>query len=246
MLCFQLGLLAGYGYAHVIVRRLTGPVQRLVHLAVMALSLAAVAFLVTRWGVPLLPDATWKPAGTEAPVWHIVRLLVVSVGAPGKRRWDTTVDASGEGATITVTVPTLTDDQLGPKTSPLTPTGSAGGEARDTGASLSRQRIGALVAAGVGLVSLGAGIGVVVAASSKYGPSSTHCNDASQCDAEGFQMRKEAIQMADAANVPIIAGAALLSAGAVLWLTAPRSASQSKTHTGLVVGPASLSFVGSF
>jgi hypothetical protein len=82
MLCFQLGLLAGYGYAHAIVRRLTGPAQRLVHLSVMALALAAVALLVTRWGVPLLPDATWKPAGTEAPVWHIVRLLAVSVGAP--------------------------------------------------------------------------------------------------------------------------------------------------------------------
>ncbi len=82
MLFFQLGLLAGYAYAHVIVRHLTKPQQRLVHLLVIAVSLVGVGMFVTRWGVPLLPDAAWKPAGTEAPVWHIVRLLAVSVGAP--------------------------------------------------------------------------------------------------------------------------------------------------------------------
>ena len=82
MLCFQLGLLAGYAYAHLIVRRLTRPQQRLVHLAVIALSLVAVGLLVARWGVPLLPSAAWKPGGSEAPIWHIVRLLAVAIGPP--------------------------------------------------------------------------------------------------------------------------------------------------------------------
>jgi hypothetical protein len=82
MLCFQVGLLAGYAYAHLIVRRLTTPQQRLLHLAIVAFAFVAVGAFITRWGVPLLPDATWKPGGSESPVWHIVRLLAVTIGAP--------------------------------------------------------------------------------------------------------------------------------------------------------------------
>ena len=81
MLCFQVLLLAGYAYAHLLVR-LTAPRQRVAHLVVVVASLTVVAVLVARWGVPLLPDAGWKPDGRESPTWHIVRLLAVAVGAP--------------------------------------------------------------------------------------------------------------------------------------------------------------------
>jgi spermidine synthase len=82
MLCFQVLLLAGYAYAHLLVRRLPARRQRSLHIAVVAASVAVVAVLVVRWGVPLLADASWKPVGGTNPAWHIVRLLSVAVGVP--------------------------------------------------------------------------------------------------------------------------------------------------------------------
>ena len=82
MLCFQVLLLAGYAYAHLLVGRLPAPAQRTLHLALVVASIAYVALFVMRGGVPLLPDAGWRPDGTAAPAWHIVRVLAVAVGVP--------------------------------------------------------------------------------------------------------------------------------------------------------------------
>jgi hypothetical protein len=82
MLCFQVLLLAGYAYAHLLVRRLPDRSQRLLHLAVVVMSLAALALLIPDWGVPLLPNTAWKPDAADTPAWHIVQVLAVAVGAP--------------------------------------------------------------------------------------------------------------------------------------------------------------------
>ena len=82
MLCFQVALLLGYAYAHLIVRRLPGQPQRVVHLIAVAGSIVLIACLAARWGVPLLPGSAWKPLATDAPLWHIVQVLAVAVGAP--------------------------------------------------------------------------------------------------------------------------------------------------------------------
>jgi hypothetical protein len=81
MLCFQVALLLGYAYAHAIVR-LPGPRQRLLHLVAVAGSLVLIAVLATRWSVPLLPGPAWKPLPADAPLWHIVQVLTVAIGAP--------------------------------------------------------------------------------------------------------------------------------------------------------------------
>jgi hypothetical protein len=81
MLCFQVALLVGYAYAHVIVRR-PGLLQRRLHLIAVAGTIVLIGFLAARWGVPLLPDTGWKPLGTDAPARHIVQVLAVAVGAP--------------------------------------------------------------------------------------------------------------------------------------------------------------------
>ena len=73
MLFFQLGLLAGYVYAHAAIRYLNPRRQALVHAALLAASLLA---------LPLGPAGDWKPAGGEEPVRHIVCLLAASVGLP--------------------------------------------------------------------------------------------------------------------------------------------------------------------
>ena len=73
MLFFQVALLAGYAYAHLVSARLSVRRQVIVHAALMAISLP----LVT-----IAPDAAWKPTGTESPTLAILVLLGVHIGFP--------------------------------------------------------------------------------------------------------------------------------------------------------------------
>jgi SAM-dependent methyltransferase len=70
---FQLLLLAGYAYAHALVRFLPPRPQLLVHGVLLAASLAV---------LPIVADAAWKPAGDEDPGSRILGLLVATVGLP--------------------------------------------------------------------------------------------------------------------------------------------------------------------
>jgi SAM-dependent methyltransferase len=72
MVFFQLVLLLGYAYAHWLTR-FPGRTQAWIHVALLAASLA---FL------PVAPDASWKPAGGDSPVWGILALLFATVGLP--------------------------------------------------------------------------------------------------------------------------------------------------------------------
>ena len=79
---FQSVLLAGYAYAHLIVRKL-GPRRQLgVHIIVVALSVLLLAGLATRWPSPITPGSSWKPAGDAEPVGQLILLLSVSLGVP--------------------------------------------------------------------------------------------------------------------------------------------------------------------
>ena len=73
MVFFQFVLLLGYAYSHWITTRVSQPKQNLVHLVVLAASLAF---------MPMMPDAMWKPDGTENPVARILALLFATVGLP--------------------------------------------------------------------------------------------------------------------------------------------------------------------
>lgn len=70
---FQFLLLAGYAYSDWATRRLAPRRQVIVHLALLAASLAS---------LPIIPDAGWKPAGGEDPTWRILGLLAVTIGLP--------------------------------------------------------------------------------------------------------------------------------------------------------------------
>jgi MFS family permease len=73
MVFFQLVLLLGYAYAHALARWLAGPRQAVLHVALLALSLA---FL------PMVPAPAWKPAGGDNPVAGLLLLLFATVGLP--------------------------------------------------------------------------------------------------------------------------------------------------------------------
>jgi hypothetical protein len=72
MVFFQFVLLLGYAYAHWLTAR-PGKQQAIIHIALLVASLA---FL------PIIPSATWKPAGGDNPVWPILMLLFATIGLP--------------------------------------------------------------------------------------------------------------------------------------------------------------------
>ncbi len=68
---FQAALLAGYGYAAFVTRRLSPRAQAGLHLALLAASLIT---------IPLSPDPSWKPTGTAMPAPRILALLATTIG----------------------------------------------------------------------------------------------------------------------------------------------------------------------
>jgi SAM-dependent methyltransferase len=73
LLFFQMVLLLGYLYAHAVVRYLKPKTQTIVHCALLLVSAAA---------LPIYPNLSWKPTGSEEPIFAILKLLLLSVGLP--------------------------------------------------------------------------------------------------------------------------------------------------------------------
>ncbi len=72
-LFFQIALLGGYAYAHLVSSRLSPKRQGGVHLILLITALAV---------LPIIPDKTWQPDSDVDPTLRIVALLAVTVGAP--------------------------------------------------------------------------------------------------------------------------------------------------------------------
>ncbi len=73
MLFFQVFLLGGYAYAHLLVNTLSVRSQVVLHLLFLYCSLL---FL------PIIPSESWKLQGLEDPMLRIVALLTVTIGGP--------------------------------------------------------------------------------------------------------------------------------------------------------------------
>ncbi len=73
MLFFQMLLLGGYAYAHVITRYLKARQQAALHLALLLIALLL---------LPITPASVWKPAGGGNPILQILALLAATIGLP--------------------------------------------------------------------------------------------------------------------------------------------------------------------
>jgi len=73
LLFFQAALLAGYLYAHRSTQSLKPKQQAMLHIALMALSLAL---------LPILPSPSWKPTQAGDPSLRILLLLAATIGLP--------------------------------------------------------------------------------------------------------------------------------------------------------------------
>lgn len=73
LLFFQVVLLLGYFYSHLLSRSFPAKAQSRIHAVLLTASLFA---------LPILPKSSWKPTGSESPVPHILLLLALTVGLP--------------------------------------------------------------------------------------------------------------------------------------------------------------------
>jgi hypothetical protein len=82
MLFFQLLLVAGYGWAHLLATRLAPRRQVVVHVALVGACILLMSVLALLWPSPITPGENWKPLDPNLPVARIFVLLSVSIGLP--------------------------------------------------------------------------------------------------------------------------------------------------------------------
>ncbi len=82
MLFFQLLLVVGYAYSHLIATRLRPRTQPIVHITIISACVLLMGALALIWQSPITPGPSWKPAGPDFPITRIFILLIVSVGLP--------------------------------------------------------------------------------------------------------------------------------------------------------------------
>jgi hypothetical protein len=82
ILCFQMLLLAGYCYSHLLSNRLQLHAQGTIHTVLLLAALLFLVFVWLQWPTPLTPGADWKPQPADNPVWKISQLLAITVAIP--------------------------------------------------------------------------------------------------------------------------------------------------------------------
>ena len=82
LLFFQMILLAGYAYSHVVGTRLAARQQVITHLTLVGACVVIMGMLALFWRTPIMPGANWKPADPDSPVLRILFLLSASIGLP--------------------------------------------------------------------------------------------------------------------------------------------------------------------
>ena len=73
LLFFQLSLLAGYAYAHALIKLTKARTQLLVHGTLLVVSCAL---------LPIMPNVSWKPTAIGDPTLRILELLAATIGLP--------------------------------------------------------------------------------------------------------------------------------------------------------------------
>jgi hypothetical protein len=134
---------------------------------------------------------------------------VISVSAPGKRKWATSVEVM-TSAQVSVDVPVLADEQQSVGVDTAKPSGSS-------------QRTLAITAGVIGIVGVGAGSVFALKASSTWSDAKDKCTPyPTACGPEATSLSQDAKSAANTATIAFAIGAVGLAGGAILWFTAPK------------------------
>ena len=82
MMVFQMLLLCGYVYSHLVSARLSAVAQAKLHLALLTVVFLLVLTLMFLWPSAITPGPSWKPADSRNPVRDVAAILLVSAGLP--------------------------------------------------------------------------------------------------------------------------------------------------------------------
>lgn len=155
----------------------------------------------------------------------------ISVTAPGKQPWETTV-TTREGKVARVSVPRDLPDIGGPTViapppppapaEPVTALAAPFPEPIVEGHGGTQRGIGWVVTS-LGVAGVGVGAGFGLSSLGKRNASRAHCNTFG-CDSDGVSLRDDALRFGNIATISMIAGGAALAGGLLLVLTAPRDA----------------------
>ena len=181
----------------------------------------------------------------------------IEAHAAGHKAWSSQVTVAGEGTQVTVAVPALESDA--PAAVAVMPVpATAGGPAAHTdvtedtrirSSNGSTQRTIGLVTAGAGIVALGVGAYFGIKTASEKSDYQGHEVNGRCIDLTCQTDSHNAASDGNVSTVLVIAGAAVVAAGAVVWLTAPKAHEQGVTaKIAPAVGPrtAGLTLQGSF
>jgi len=171
--------------------------------------------------------ATWGTPIPTDPGPH-----AIEAGAPAKKTWKTLLTVGPSADQAHVAIPALEDEPApsavtatppvaAPAAAPLPPSSLLlPPESQGTG-----QRTAGLVTGGVGVVGIALGAVLGLVASGKESDSQKLCptTSATCANGNGVQENNDSKTQATVSTVAWIAGGALVAAGAVLYLTAPRA-----------------------
>lgn len=192
--------------------RLAAVQPKVLKIAILVTPPAAPNLEVKRNGV-VVPKTDW---GLPIPVDP--EEIEVSATAPGRASFKAVVMGRGEGATLTVFVPPLAEDD-------------AARTARHQTGPLGTKRIAALGLGAAAVASIGAGIATGLYAKARYDDSEHHC-DAAGCDASGVEIQRSAVTQGNVATALVGLGVLCAGAGAYLWIVG-RDEAPKRTASGL-------------
>ncbi len=164
-----------------------------------------------------LGQAAW---GTPVPVDPGPH--VIEASAPGKKTWRTTVEVGSEKL-LEVPVPALADAEPGTDSAP--------------GASFFTQKRIGLAVGGLGIVFVAVGAVFGIDAIGKNADAKDNCRTETLCTLRGLQLTDDAKSSAAASTIFFVLGTASLTAGAILFFTAPDDHKDTKTANRVRFAP---------
>lgn len=147
-----------------------------------------------------LGQAAW---GTPVPVDPGPH--VIEASAPGKKTWRTTIEVGSEKL-LEVPVPALADAEPGTDST--------------SGTFFTQKRIG-LAVGGLGIVFVAVGAVFGIDAIGKNADAKDNCRTETLCSPRGLELTDDAKSSAAASTIFFVVGTAALTAGAILFFTAP-------------------------
>ena len=198
---------------------------------------------VKRNGVPV-GEGAWD---TAMPVDLGDHLITAS--APGKKAWETHVEAKQEGAPVRVEIPVLEAEvTAGPVKLPPEKSNHDEPEAPPTPRWATHQGTAGIVIGSVGILGLGGGIiaGIVALNDQHTSNGAGGCTTGDICSGQGQAVRYEAIHAATASTVLFVAGGAMVAGGGILLLTAPSGKAKTADAPTVGIGPGSILVGGHF